>query len=376
MRFKEIISEESYSHAVEVDWNKLKAALTVMASDLDFKGVKPVDAIMFLGVIGDPKASVYDVKLKRPVRVGTMTPKAMANLGGANTLSQGKTAGEYNSSNRSEWSDIDIVINPEYWDPAMNAGSQTPRVLAHEFRHRGLDIMRFQKELHNRIPANIKKYFDHNDNPDPESTADQFDHYVMYSIEGNYGATLYTTPECKKRAQQMYYQLEGIAKEYISTLKVPSGGWNALQKDIDTKTPNNMDIKITPGANGIPVIKGIVDKVGDNVSQDIDKIKSAVTTPPVATQSPKVSDDPTAELPNPRPTEKNTDYKGSAGSQQLQKLNPEIKNVNVIYSGQKIKLPDGSVYVVKKGDTLDQIAARTIKEDQLSRIKQLAGLGP
>ena len=149
-----------------------------------------------------------------------------------------------------------------------------------------------------------------------------------------------------------------------------------MQKDIDTKTPNNMDIKITPSANGIPVIKGIVDKVGDNVSQDIDKIKSAVTPTPVATQFPKVSDDPTAKLPNPRPTEKNTDYKGSAGSQQLQKLNPEIKNVNAIYSGQKIKLPDGSVYVVKKGDTLDKIAARTIKEDQLSRIKQLSGLGP
>ena len=49
-------------------------------------------------------------------------------------------------------------------------------------------------------------------------------------------------------------------------------------------------------------------------------------------------------------------YKGSAGSQEIQKLNPAIKDVNKIQVGQTLKMPDGSTYTVKPGDTLDKIA--------------------
>ena len=53
-------------------------------------------------------------------------------------------------------------------------------------------------------------------------------------------------------------------------------------------------------------------------------------------------------------------YQGSAGSQQIKALNPEIKNVNQIKVGQKINIPGQSEpYVVKKGDTLDKIAQQT-----------------
>ena len=49
-------------------------------------------------------------------------------------------------------------------------------------------------------------------------------------------------------------------------------------------------------------------------------------------------------------------YKGSAGAQQIQSLNPAIKDVNKIYPGQKLKMPDKSTYTVRTGDTLDKIA--------------------
>jgi hypothetical protein len=39
-----------------------------------------------------------------------------------------------------------------------------------------------------------------------------------------------------------------------------------------------------------------------------------------------------------------------------------VKDVNKIQTGQKIKLPDGSDYVVKQGDTLSKIAQQTIKD--------------
>lgn len=51
-----------------------------------------------------------------------------------------------------------------------------------------------------------------------------------------------------------------------------------------------------------------------------------------------------------------TGYKGSAGSQAIQALNPEITDVNKIRTGQQIKLPSGETYTVQKGDALDRIA--------------------
>lgn len=51
-------------------------------------------------------------------------------------------------------------------------------------------------------------------------------------------------------------------------------------------------------------------------------------------------------------------YAGSAGSQELQRLNPDlIKDVNKIYAGDVIQTPGGS-YKIQSGDTLDQIAQR------------------
>lgn len=49
-------------------------------------------------------------------------------------------------------------------------------------------------------------------------------------------------------------------------------------------------------------------------------------------------------------------YKGSAGAQAIHKLNPQIKDINKIFPGQQLKMPNGSTYTVKPGDTMDKIA--------------------
>ena len=69
--------------------------------------------------------------------------------------------------------------------------------------------------------------------------------------------------------------------------------------------------------------------------------------------APAVTANPTT---TPAPAPAKTPYKGSAGSQEIQKLNPAIKDVNKIQGGQTLKMPDGSTYTVKPGDTLDKIA--------------------
>ena len=50
-------------------------------------------------------------------------------------------------------------------------------------------------------------------------------------------------------------------------------------------------------------------------------------------------------------------YSGSAAAQAIQKLNPQVRDINKIFVGQELQLPDGSRYKVASGDTLDGIAA-------------------
>ena len=80
-------------------------------------------------------------------------------------------------------------------------------------------------------------------------------------------------------------------------------------------------------------------------------------------------------------------YKGSTGAQEIQKLNPAVKDVNKISVGQKLKMPDGSEYTVKPGDTLDKIAkgvkAAPYKDpnndkdlQQIGMPKPASGFGP
>ena len=78
--------------------------------------------------------------------------------------------------------------------------------------------------------------------------------------------------------------------------------------------------------------------------------------------APAVTANPTttpAVTANPAVTPAKAPYKGSAGAQEIQKLNPAIKDVNKIQPGQTLKMPDGSTYTVKPGDTLDRIAKGT-----------------
>jgi LysM repeat protein len=91
------------------------------------------------------------------------------------------------------------------------------------------------------------------------------------------------------------------------------------------------------------------DGVDADVTAAVAEYKTIKPTADKAPDAPAVTANPTA---NPA----KTPYKGSAGSQEIQKLNPAIKDVNKIYPGQALKMPDGSTYTVKPGDTLDKIA--------------------
>ena len=69
-----------------------------------------------------------------------------------------------------------------------------------------------------------------------------------------------------------------------------------------------------------------------------------------------------------------TKYLGSAGARAIQKANPSITDINKIQVGSTIKIPGKPDYKIQRGDTLDKIAARMIKESELDRILKLSGL--
>jgi hypothetical protein len=78
------------------------------------------------------------------------------------------------------------------------------------------------------------------------------------------------------------------------------------------------------------------------------------STPPVSTPAPAA---PQSRSIGSSQSQPSSGYKGSAGSQAIQQLNPDrIADVNKIYAGDTINLPGGGTYTIKQGDTLDQIA--------------------
>lgn len=102
--------------------------------------------------------------------------------------------------------------------------------------------------------------------------------------------------------------------------------------------------------------------------------KPTITLPPSATATPVTSNNvqSTAVAPGAstastvtkpaaptKPAVPTMPAKVQAGSwQDVWKNNPQLKNPNLIFPGQQIKLPDGTMTVVDKGDTLSSIAKR------------------
>jgi len=138
-------------------------------------------------------------------------------------------------------------------------------------------------------------------------------------------------------------------------------GVNVPQADIaaaaQTRPAGPTSSVTTPTATAAPAAPTVAVSVPD--AQDFGS-EPKITTPAAAAPAPtaapaSVNTSPAAPAPTAAPAR--PAYAGSAGSQAIQKLNPDIKDVNKIQAGQKITLPGGGSYTVKPGDTLDKIAA-------------------
>ena len=342
MRILDIISEEEgmaagYAEQVQIDWNAFKAALTVIATEPELKGVKPVDAIMFLGLIGDPNPRESDAFfLKKPARFAVLNDKGMDAVGFHNI--QGEWSGL--ASRNGVSFDVDFILNPKFWDKAMSPRGDTPELVAHEARHRGLYIVWASPNI--KVPQHLQdlnnKYHSEYRRPgEPEGIADSFDHMMMYSLELGGSRSIgpaeeryyYRSKQEMLQFRRWYYELEALAKRYLATIKVPPGGYEALRKAMDDRTPDDLKVDLKSGPDGKPVV---------------------VATPKQPKQ-PTQSPNKRAQSPQPVPGEgevvivKKGDNltkianRMGVGLQDLIKANPQIKNPNLIYPGDEISIP-------------------------------------
>jgi hypothetical protein len=267
MRLQEFINENEYAENVAVDWNKLLATLTIIATDPDLKGVKPVDAIMFLGLIGDPNASEWDVQMKDPAKFGVLNNKGMS-IPYTKQGIQGfyRSPGSFyrdDAGKNVSFREFDILINPKYWQE-LKADTDTPELIAHEARHRGMEIIFNNPKTLAKIPKQLQDYRAIQDWPQNGKNKeywDSWEHLCMWSLERRgrsaFGPNyIFLSYQEMLQFRNWYYQLESVAKEYVATIQVPPGGYEALRKEIDIKTPNNITIKVTPDAAGKPVVTG------------------------------------------------------------------------------------------------------------------------
>jgi len=287
MRVQEIIQEGELAENISVDWNKLSAALTIIATDPDLKGVKPVDAIMFLGLIGDPNAGEWDIQMKNPARFGVLNDKGMSipytKQGIQGFYNSPGTFHQDDNGKHVSFNEFDILINPEYWQQ-LSVQSDTPELVAHEARHRGMNIIFTNPRTLSKIPQQLQDHHGERSWPMKHNAKeywDSWEHYCMWSLERRgrlgYGTGyIFGSKEEMLKFRAWYYQLEAIAKQYVATIKVPPGGYEALRKEVDRQTPGDVKINILPGPDGIPIIKGIIDKVGDAVKQGADHVVTSL----------------------------------------------------------------------------------------------------
>ena len=162
-------------------------------------------------------------------------------------------------------------------------------------------------------------------------------------------------------------------------VRMKNGGWGQ-EENAPEPTPGVEILRQNPAyrkAIGLPPLEYDLDvpyKAKDAATVDEPSIDDVNDTQlDVGTDSEKNNKRPR------RPSQSaDNRYSGSAGARAIQKANPGITDVNKIRVGSTIKIPGRPDYTIQRGDTLDKIAARMIKEDAeesgMNRILELSGL--
>ena len=365
MRAKEFVREENYGESANIDWEKFRAGMTALAMDREeLQGYQGVDAIVFLGLMGDPspRSRPIDIRLQSPARI------VVLNAAGVDVL--GPVSGMYldpNHIDRRDYpnkpdfdgraqerkairKDYDIAVSHKNFDPAFDARrTDALDTLAHEARHRGFRILWETPEIMSKIPQplqdSMQNWIKHNDG----EKRDSYEHLMIYAVSmGTTGNAIGSDKDSFFRSKEEYYKyrrdykiVEQAAKSYVMSMKVTPGGLAALRNEVDKMTPKDEVIKIVPGPTGaVAVGTTPVKASSDSKEKSAVAVQPANVTAPVSTAA-TTSKAYTVQRGDTLGRIAQRFYKGQLSD--LLRANPQFtsngRNPNLIYPGDKVKVP-------------------------------------
>ena len=371
MRAREFVREENYGQAANIDWEKFRAGMTALAMDQEeLQGYQGVDAIVFLGLMGDPspRSRPIDIRLQSPARI------VVLNAAGVDVL--GPVSGMYldpshidvrDYPNKPDFDgraqerkairkDYDIAVSHKNFDPAFDARrTDALDTLAHEARHRGFRILWETPEIMSKIPQplrdSMQDFIKHNDG----EMRNSYEHLMIYAVSmGTTGNAIGPDKDSFFRSKEEYYKyrrdykiVEQAAKSYVMSMKVTPGGLAALRNEVDKMTPKDEVIKIVPGPTGAVAVGTTPVKTAAPAAVKVAE--------PAAVQPAKSADDVTAPDATDAATPKTYTvqrgdilgriaqkyYKGRLSD--LLQANPQFtsngRNPNWIYPGDQVIIP-------------------------------------
>ena len=373
MRAREFIREEVIK--ADIDWKLWAAAMAAQAIERNLP--RGIDAIVYLGIIGDPGRTTMEIKLNRPVQIGLDLSPKDNNYIGSNTAQYFQSDRLFKGVNGEEGlrvsQDFDILLNFSGDKASDWIKSNNPygSIIGHELMHRGFAIIDNIQAIKSLIPEPSRSYFvDGNrfrTNIPGLFNADELDmskgdfrahlnpnnsyleHMLIYSM--NPSTRSLNEPGKEKYAEQVrkfrqiYFDIEGAARAYVLSYPIPPGSLAALRKEIDDKTPADVDVKVAIGPNNTPTVILQPEKAAPAPA------KPAAPTAPAAEKPATDAAAPTTTSATPKIyTVQRGDilgriaqkyYKGRLSD--LLRANPQFtsngRNPNLIYPGDSVIIP-------------------------------------
>ena len=362
MRIKEIISEEKYGEAVNIDWEKFRAGMTVLAMDQEeLRGYQGVDAIVFLGLMGDssPRSRPIDIRLQSPARIVVLNAAGVDLLGRSSGMYLDPSHVDsrdypdrpgYDGRTKAIRKDYDIAVSHKNFDPAFDARTgDSLDTLAHEARHRGFRILWETPEIMSKIPQPLRdnmvsSRIMHNTG----EMRDSYEHLMIYAVSmGTTGNAIGPDKDSFFRSKEEYYKyrrdykiVEQAAKSYVMSMQVTPGGLAALRNEVDKMTPKDEVIKIVPGPTGAVAVGTTPVKTAAPAA-----VKAATPVAPAAPPTPAAA----AAAPKTYTVQRGDIlsrlaqrfYNGRLSD--LLRANPQFtangRNPNLIFPGDRVVIP-------------------------------------
>jgi nucleoid-associated protein YgaU len=279
MRAREFIREEVIK--ADIDWQQWAASMALAAIEQDLP--RGLDAIMYLGIIGDPSRTNMNIRLNRPANIGLDFSKQGQGYLSGSAVGQHFIGGVGIAQNGDPDSvkDYDILLNfnGDSVDKWVKKENMYSTWIGHELQHRGMEIIQNLPPILDKIPERSKFVFQNSNRWRKKIPEIGFDAEKLDMSTGDYRASrsvsdshlehmlLYSLFPSKssldnphnpkyaeqvKKYRQIYFDIEGAARDYVLSYPIPPGSLAALRNELEGKAPDGYKLVIGKDLRGRP----------------------------------------------------------------------------------------------------------------------------